>query len=284
MIVIWSDDKWAKRGKRQLWNCTSQFVLDPAVVLRARGPAGVVDSDIVTFARERLGFVVEPSQVAFLQSRAKRGIVNCSRQWGKTTLAALKAIYRALTMPRCLVLVAAPTERQSGLVLERVEQLAAPLSLRLKGDGYNKLSLKFPNDSRIVGLPGKEANIRGFGAVSLMIIDEAARVPDSLYKALRPMLAVGGGDLWVMSTPKGRSGFFYDEFEFGGERWERHQVAATECAPRITGEFLEEEVESMGAAWVKQEYFCEFVSSGGEMFDRVMVEEAVDPGLAALVF
>jgi len=30
---------------------------------------------------------------------------------------------------------------------------------------------------RIVGLPGTEATVRGFSAVSLMLIDEAARVP-----------------------------------------------------------------------------------------------------------
>ena len=40
-----------------------------------------------------------------------------------------------------------------------------------------------PNGSRIVGLPGKEANIRGYSA-NLLIIDEASRVPDDLYKAL----------------------------------------------------------------------------------------------------
>jgi len=244
----------------------------------------LADSDIVTFARERLGFDVEPSQIAFLQSRASRGIVNCSRQWGKTTLAALKAIFRALTVPQSLVLVAAPTERQSGLLLERVEALVAPMDLRLRGDRYNKRSLKFPNGSRIVGLPGKEGNVRGYGRVSMLIVDEAARVPDALYKALRPMLAVSRGDLWVLSTPKGRSGFFYEEFEFGGDRWERFQVTAMECAPRITADFLEEEVASMGAAWVKQEYFCEFLNSGGEMFDRVMVEDAVDPELAPMVW
>ena len=35
--------------------------------------------------------------------------------------------------------------------------------------------------------------MRGFSAVSLMLIDEAARVEDEMYKSLRPMLAVGTG-------------------------------------------------------------------------------------------
>jgi hypothetical protein len=29
-----------------------------------------------------------------------------------------------------------------------------------------------------------------------------------MYKSLRPTLAVGNGDLWLMSTPYGKRGFF----------------------------------------------------------------------------
>ena len=284
---------WYKRGvkKQPYSNWSTDVAVDVRfewLETRARSDkaaaVGVNDDDIVAFAREKLGFVVEASQVQFLTSRAKRGIVNCCRQWGKSTLMAIKAIHRALTVAGCLVLVAAPTERQSGLFLAKVATFAFAMGLRLKGDGYNKLSLLFPNGSRIVGVPGKDTNIRGFSAVSMLIIDEAARVPDSLYKALRPMLAVGDGNLWLLSTPNGRAGFYFEEFEFGGDRWERIQVDAAACGERISGAFLEDEMASMGAAWVRQEYFCEFVDSGGMMFDRLMVEEAMDAELAPLVF
>ena len=57
--------------------------------------------------------------------------------------------------------------------------------------------------------------------MSLMLIDEAARAPDELYRAMRPSLAVGDGDLWLMSTPNGRRGFFWEEWEMGGPEWER---------------------------------------------------------------
>ena len=30
------------------------------------------------------------------------------------------------------------------------------------------------------------------------------------------MLAVGDGDLWLMSTPCGKRGFFYEAWEHGG--------------------------------------------------------------------
>ena len=60
----------------------------------------------------------------------------------------------------------------------------------------------------MVGLPANEATVRGFSAVSLMVVDEAARVPDDLYEAVKPMLATTDGALWLMSTPFGRRRIF----------------------------------------------------------------------------
>ena len=96
----------------------------------------LADGDILTFIRERLGFAVEPSQLEFLTSNAKRGIVNCSRQWGKSTLGAIKAIYRMWTRPGSQVLVVSPTLRQSGLFLRKVRTLSAGLKVNLKKDPY----------------------------------------------------------------------------------------------------------------------------------------------------
>ena len=237
----------------------------------------LVMEDIVTFARTRRGFASEDNQIPLLESDAKRALVNCSRQWGKSTLTAIKALYRLLTRPGCLVLVAGPTERQSGEFVQKIEELARlgfP-DWRLPWDGFNKPSIRFPNGSRVIGLPGWEKNIRSFSAVSMIVIDESASVDDDLYRALRPMLAVGNGDMWVLGTPRGKEGFFYEEWEFGGDQWTRFQVTAAECAPRISAQFLADEVSSMGAAYVQREYFGKFLDDGGVVFDRTLVEGAV---------
>ncbi len=45
-------------------------------------------------------------------------------------------------------------------------------------------------------------------------IDEAARVSDELYRAVRPMLATSGGRIVLLSTPFGKRGFFFRATNF----------------------------------------------------------------------
>lgn len=245
----------------------------------AQAPARVLD--VVEFARERLGLEADEPQEAVLRSKAKRGILNCTRQWGKSTVAAAKAVHRAFTVPKATVIVASPGERQSGEWMFKAEEMVERLDIRPRGDGYNKLSLLLPNGSRIIGLPGTEARVRGFSALSMLVIDEASRVPDELYRALRPMLAVSDGDLWLMSTPCGKRGFFYETWEHAGSEWMRVRVPATEC-PRISKSFLEEQRSVMGLESFRQEHMCEFTGSGMGVFDRDLVEAALDDELEPL--
>ena len=239
--------------------------------------------DILAFAN-RVGLQPDPVQASVLQSNANRGILNCSRQWGKSTLAAALTVHRCLTRPESLVLFAAPSGRQSGELLRKASTMLSRLGLlqRLRKDGVNKDSILFPNGSRIVALPCREATTRGFSSVNMLLIDEAARVPDDFYKALRPALAVGNGDLWLMSTPWGRRGFFYHSWTHGGPDWFRVECPATQN-PRISVRFLEEERAHLGA-WFEQEYLCRFLDRSDTLFASELVEAALTTDESTLDF
>jgi len=251
-----------------------------AVIPRAARATCKRNESATEWVRSRLGFEPDAAQARVLDSRSRRGLLNCSRQWGKSTVTAAKAVYQAEQEAGSLTLVVSPSERQSGEFLRKAAGFVQKLGLRAKGDGDNELSLAFPNGSRIVGLPGSEATIRGFSSVALLLVDEAARVSDELYLSIRPMLAVSNGALWLMSTPYGKRGFFHKEWE-GGKGWERLRVTGYEC-PRISPEFLEEERATMGERWFRQEYLCEFSEVSSGMFDGDLVERAVSDELEVL--
>ena len=119
--------------------------------------------DPVTFVTTRLGFVPDPKQELLLRGRMHRVLLNCSRQWGKSTITAAKAVHRAYTVPESLVVVVVgPGARQSAEFLRKAAGFARRLGIRPRGDGDNEMSLQFPGGSRIVGLPGNGDTVRGF--------------------------------------------------------------------------------------------------------------------------
>jgi hypothetical protein len=109
-----------------------------------------------------------------------------------------------------------------------------------------------------------EETVRGYSGVSLLIIDEAARVPDDLYRAVRPMLATSNGRLVCLSTPFGKRGFYYEAWS-GQESWERIRIPASMC-PRIPADFLADERLALGEVFYRQEYEVDFTSLQGAVY------------------
>lgn len=217
--------------------------------------------DPVIFARHKLDFWPDPWQETFLRSQSKRLILNCSRQSGKSATVAVLALWEALYKPRSVIVLDSPSLRQSQELMGKFSEFLALLNETVRLDSDTKLSARFANGSRVLALPGSEKTIRGISAVTLLILDEAAAIPDDLYVAVRPMLAVSGGRLALLSTPRGPQGFFWDVWENGGDEWDRFEVSAYDC-PRISADFLEEEKRALGSAMFAQEYECKFIGEG----------------------
>jgi hypothetical protein len=70
---------------------------------------------------------LDPWQLRLLRSEAPRVLLNCSRQSGKSTMAGVVALHRALLVPDSLVLILAPSERQAKELFTKV------------GEGYRTL-------------------------------------------------------------------------------------------------------------------------------------------------
>lgn len=225
---------------------------------------------------ERAGIEPDPWQARVLRSDARQILMLCCRQSGKSTTSALLAADEALHRPPALVLLLAPALRQAQELFRKITGILDALGPEITGplERETTLTRELENGSRIIALPGNEAKIRGFSAVSLLIVDEASRVPDPTYMALRPMLAVSQGRIALLSTPFGKRGFFHAEATSSGD-WEQAVVTAHAC-PRIDPAWLEQERAQIGEWWFRQEYLCEFVETSDQVFTHDLVMKALD--------
>jgi hypothetical protein len=253
-------------------------------ILHRLQPAALVDSIrqdpalIMTLAN----LPPDPWQTRLLRSPSTSSLLLCCRQAGKSTVTAALALRVALLEAPALVLLLSSTQRQSGeLFRDKVMRLYDALRRPVPTVQQTATTMALANGSRIVSLPGDEKNVRGYSGVALLIVNEAARVDDALYFAVRPMLAVSRGRLVCLSTPFGKRGWFFEAWR-SNENWERYRIVARECA-RIMPEFLAEERRVLGPRWYAQEYECSFEDTVDQVFAYEDIMAALSPDLPPLI-
>lgn len=234
--------------------------------------------DPVVWCKGALGLEPDPWQAEVLRSDSKRILLNCSRQSGKSTITSALALHTATYQEESLVLCLSPTLRQSSELFRNVSRFYG-VDPAIPSRSESALRLELENGSRIVSLPGKEQNIRGMAKVSLLIVDEAARVPDSLYYSVRPMLAVSNGRLIALSTPFGNRGWWAEAWH-SPEPWQKWEIPASKC-PRIKPEFLEEERRVLGSYWFEQEYECRFLDAQTQLLRKEDVDNMFNEEVSA---
>lgn len=238
------------------------------------------DNDVIVMPdplliAEQCGLLLDPWQQKVVTYPGRKQILNCCRQSGKSTTTAFIADLEAVYVPRSLVLLLSPSQRQSVELFRKVMEFYRSMeSPPCAVVDESTLRVEFTNGSRVIALPGSEATTRGYSAATLVIVDEASRVPDALIAAVRPALATTNGRMIVLSTPAGQRGWFYDTW-LKGEGWERTEVTASDC-PRITPEFLEEERRELGEFQYAAEYECQFQDVETAVFSSALIRRALE--------
>ena len=226
---------------------TLKLAIDPAQILRAQG----IEPD--------------PWQVEFLLSPAQYILLNCCRGAGKTRVVSALAVHTALFQPGSLVLLVSRAQRQAQELYRYCKQAFRALGWPIPAVKETETNLELANGSRIVSLPSKEATVRSFQAVKLLVLEEAAKIPDDMYAATSPMTAICNGRQVMLSSPFGQRGFFFREWNDARGPWVRFRVPWNRC-PRHSEAFIADERRKFGDSWVEQEYECSFTSLEGLVY------------------
>lgn len=245
------------------------YVLDPAAWLEDLGLITDQDGNPVQ---------LDAGQVEVLRSPHRRIIINCHRQWGKSTICSAICFHRALYYPRSLCLLIAPSLRQSGEDFRKVLDCLDTVTPRPILQEETKLTLKFDNNSRIIALPGGNdgRTVRGYSRPDVILIDEAAQASDELFHSLLPMVTRNPASKIILaSTPFGARGIFYHLWMEGGEEWHKIKVTAADN-PRLDQTLLAEIRRSMEEWRFRQEFLGEFGQNQNGVFSDATIAQMFD--------
>jgi len=294
-----------KKKIRNRYHCTTPPKMNTSEV-------SVINDILCTLSRsyylESLGFHLFDWQKEVIDSRHKRKAILASRQAGKSTVVSSIPCHTAKYYPKSLSLILAPTETQAGLNMAKVKDFIAldknyPKIIR-NSDSYIKLS----NGSEIYVVPATDRAARGYSKPRCVILDEASRIDDIVYTSgIRPMLTDNlECELSILSTPNGKSGFFYKSFS--KDYWDKYFIRTpfelfindegNYNLKHLTEEQIQRKVEKegkrglkffisnrhhsfseqyenfmeMGVQQYKQEYLCDFVEPMDNVFSYDDIE------------
>ena len=209
-------------------------------------------------------FGVEPTawQEQFLRSpRGASILALTARQVGKTTTAAWAIAHFMIFTPGGLWVIACPAQRQSAEAVRRVRESLIKVGAELKSDNVYGLELK--NGSRVLALPGSDNSIRGLTVDGWIVADEAARLPNDLIAALRPMRARRPQARFAMlSTAWSRSDPFWTAWAGDDPTWIRLKATADTDSTLFAAGFLEQERRALGEIVFDREYLG--IPGGGQ--------------------
>lgn len=219
------------------------------------------------------GWEPDPWQADLIRSSDRQIAALCTRRSGKTLAVADKVLVRCLTR-RSQVLIFSPTEDQSKELLGYVRQMNDALGCPVPLVRESQTEMEWAGGSRVKVKTDRPKSSRGF-TPDMVVIDEAAQVSDDLYLSVLPMMALGTADLFALSTPFGKRGWFFEMWDEPGKRayWTTYTITAYQC-PRIKPEILAQHRATMPARWFAQEYECAWNDPIGAVFPAELIDAA----------
>ena len=206
--------------------------------------------------------------------------VNKSRQIGLTEIVLRIVQYLAFTKYKGgrIMIIAGTREKTTKKVMDRLKLLFQNIPETLMPN-TRSMDLNMVNGTQFEGFPSNSDAIRGDTKIQAIVVDEAAHfnlTDDSVVmNAIEPIVLTNKSDLYLVSTPRGQRGFFY-EISNSENDFKKLQYDYTSAIGWIySKEDMEKELTRTDLD-VDQEYRCQYTSSRSSIFGLINDESAED--------
>ena len=157
--------------------------------------------------------ILHPSQEIVAQDKHRFRVLRSGRRWGKTTLAILEMVAKAVFRNDAKIVYIAPTYQQArDIAWNELKKVCLPVTININ-EARLEITIKTKQgQSSIIWLRGWESveTLRG-QAFDFIVIDEIAMMRNfwaNWQEVLRPTLTDRKGEVLFVSTPKGFNHFY----------------------------------------------------------------------------
>ncbi len=215
-------------------------------------------------------------------------VVLKSRAVGGSFTIALESVTQSLLRDNCTILIISYSLRQSIEVFRRVREIISSLRKVQVIHGADTYVLddvireagsylELGNGSRVVSLPNNPDALRGYRA-DMVYVDEAAMFRDDsgLKTAVMLTTAAKNGRVTLVSTPKGRRGWFYEAYRDAVEKktWSLHRIHYS-MSPHISKHDIEALRKTLSPLEWAQEMELEFLEESNAAFPYEIILSCV---------
>lgn len=223
---------------------------------------------------------LHPKQQEVYDHPARFKVLVCGRRWGKSLMSAQICIDLAVNYGKQGWFVS-PTYNN---VMTHWINVKTLIGDRFSYKNEQQKYLEFLNGDMRGSLSFKSGdrpdNLLGAG-LDFVVLDEAAyQNPDLWFRVIRPSLSDRQGIALLISTPNGKSNYFYQLYLRGQDpndtAWQSWRFP-TSTNPYMPPNEVEQAKKDMTEVRFKQEYLAEFISDAGGVFHGLEKAASVEP-------
>lgn len=211
-------------------------------------------------------------------------IVLSKRQVGKSLMIENELLRHSINHKKATSIYLSPTLSQSRKVFHDIVNASQNTGV-IASSNASLLEITFINGSQILFKSAEQGeNLRGYTVSKngLLCIDEGAYIPDPIFYSVLPWTDANKANILIVSTPRARSGWFYEWFTRGKEG--QDSIVSVDWKEFDLSRFLSKErLEEYRKVYPKNqfltEYLGEFADGDGMVFEGIR-DAVSDPSKA----